>query len=95
MSEFFMPPDDLQLDELTNATLMKLEQFRDRTATGQLQTTFYLCICKNVLKSITLQNMQKINILQLKVYLIHICVNAPTYSQNLCKKVNFLIYQIR
>lgn len=36
MSTFFMPPDDLQLDELTNATLMKLEQFRDRTATGQL-----------------------------------------------------------
>ncbi|XP_041643525.1 vacuolar protein sorting-associated protein 13A isoform X2 [Cheilinus undulatus] len=34
MSLFFMPPDDLQLDELTNATLMKLEQFRDRTATG-------------------------------------------------------------
>ncbi|XP_061134171.1 vacuolar protein sorting-associated protein 13A isoform X1 [Syngnathus typhle] len=30
----FRPPDDLQLDELTNATLMKLEQFRDRTATG-------------------------------------------------------------
>ncbi|TKS78631.1 Vacuolar protein sorting-associated protein 13A [Collichthys lucidus] len=34
MSMFFMPPDDLQLDELTNATLMKLEQFRDRTSTG-------------------------------------------------------------
>ncbi|KAM9393107.1 intermembrane lipid transfer protein VPS13A isoform 2-T2 [Pholidichthys leucotaenia] len=34
MSAFFMPPDDLQLDELTSATLMKLEQFRDRTATG-------------------------------------------------------------
>ncbi|XP_028269802.1 intermembrane lipid transfer protein VPS13A isoform X2 [Parambassis ranga] len=34
MSAFFMPPEDLQLDELTNATLMKLEQFRDRTATG-------------------------------------------------------------
>ncbi|XP_053725885.1 vacuolar protein sorting-associated protein 13A isoform X1 [Synchiropus splendidus] len=34
LSAFFMPPDDLQLDELTNATLMKLEQFRDRTATG-------------------------------------------------------------
>ncbi|XP_071339167.1 intermembrane lipid transfer protein VPS13A isoform X1 [Trachinotus anak] len=34
MSAFFMPPDDLQLDELTNATLIKLEQFRDRTATG-------------------------------------------------------------
>lgn len=38
MSAFFMPPDDLQLDELTNATLMKLEHFRDRTATGQLHT---------------------------------------------------------
>ncbi|XP_062310041.1 LOW QUALITY PROTEIN: vacuolar protein sorting-associated protein 13A [Osmerus eperlanus] len=36
MSAFFMPPDDIQLDELTNATLMKLEQFRDRTATGLL-----------------------------------------------------------
>uniref|UniRef100_A0A8C6Q3J4 Vacuolar protein sorting 13 homolog A n=1 Tax=Nothobranchius furzeri TaxID=105023 RepID=A0A8C6Q3J4_NOTFU len=36
MSAFFRPPDNLQLDELTNATLMKLEQFRDRTATGLL-----------------------------------------------------------
>lgn len=35
MTAFFLPPDDLQLDELTNATLMKLEQFRDRTSTGQ------------------------------------------------------------
>uniref|UniRef100_A0A672P178 Vacuolar protein sorting 13 homolog A n=1 Tax=Sinocyclocheilus grahami TaxID=75366 RepID=A0A672P178_SINGR len=34
MSAFFMPPKDLQLDELTNATLMKLEQFRDKTSTG-------------------------------------------------------------
>ncbi|KAM4616365.1 intermembrane lipid transfer protein VPS13A [Polymixia lowei] len=34
MSAFFMPPEDLQLDELTNATLMKLEQFKDRTSTG-------------------------------------------------------------
>ncbi|KAJ0067962.1 hypothetical protein NL108_014076, partial [Boleophthalmus pectinirostris] len=34
MAAFFRPPDDLELDELTNATLMKLEQFRDRTATG-------------------------------------------------------------
>uniref|UniRef100_A0A674DPI5 Vacuolar protein sorting 13 homolog A n=1 Tax=Salmo trutta TaxID=8032 RepID=A0A674DPI5_SALTR len=34
MSTFFSPPDDLQLDDLTNATLMKLEQFRDRTSTG-------------------------------------------------------------
>ncbi|XP_016118475.1 vacuolar protein sorting-associated protein 13A-like, partial [Sinocyclocheilus grahami] len=33
MSAFFMPPKDLQLDELTNATLMKLEQFRDKTST--------------------------------------------------------------
>uniref|UniRef100_A0A8B9KUA9 Vacuolar protein sorting 13 homolog A n=1 Tax=Astyanax mexicanus TaxID=7994 RepID=A0A8B9KUA9_ASTMX len=34
LSAFFMPPNDLQLDELTNATRMKLEQFRDRTSTG-------------------------------------------------------------
>ena len=43
MSAFFMPPDDLQLDELTNATLMKLEQFRDRTATGQLHKHVQRC----------------------------------------------------
>ncbi|XP_060787336.1 vacuolar protein sorting-associated protein 13A isoform X2 [Neoarius graeffei] len=34
MSAFFLPPNDLELDELTNATRMKLEQFRDRTSTG-------------------------------------------------------------
>ncbi|XP_062855375.1 vacuolar protein sorting-associated protein 13A isoform X2 [Trichomycterus rosablanca] len=34
MSTFFMPPNELQLDEITNATRMKLEQFRDRTSTG-------------------------------------------------------------
>uniref|UniRef100_A0A4W4DQ44 Vacuolar protein sorting 13 homolog A n=1 Tax=Electrophorus electricus TaxID=8005 RepID=A0A4W4DQ44_ELEEL len=34
LSAFFMPPNDLQLDELTNATRVKLEQFRDRTSTG-------------------------------------------------------------
>jgi len=38
MSAFFMPPKDLQLDELTNATLMKLELFRDKTSTG-------VCVC--------------------------------------------------
>ena len=41
MSAFFMPPDDLQLDELTNATLMKLEQFRDRTSTGGKRTAIF------------------------------------------------------
>ncbi|MFT7811875.1 vacuolar protein sorting-associated protein 13A isoform X2 [Arapaima gigas] len=34
MSAFFMPPQDLELEELTSATLTKLEQFRDRTSTG-------------------------------------------------------------
>ncbi|XP_072290202.1 intermembrane lipid transfer protein VPS13A isoform X2 [Eucyclogobius newberryi] len=34
MEAFFRTPNDLELEELTNATLMKLEQFRDRTATG-------------------------------------------------------------
>ncbi|CAL1615509.1 unnamed protein product [Knipowitschia caucasica] len=34
MAAFFRTPEGLELDELTNATLMKLEQFRDRTATG-------------------------------------------------------------
>ncbi|MGH0133696.1 UNVERIFIED_CONTAM: hypothetical protein FKN15_077954 [Acipenser sinensis] len=34
LSEFFMPPQDMQLEELTSATLMKLEEFRDRTSTG-------------------------------------------------------------
>uniref|UniRef100_A0A3B3B5S6 Chorein N-terminal domain-containing protein n=1 Tax=Oryzias melastigma TaxID=30732 RepID=A0A3B3B5S6_ORYME len=36
VSAFFRLPDDVQLDEFTKATLMKLEQFKDRTATGLL-----------------------------------------------------------
>ncbi|XP_048449432.1 vacuolar protein sorting-associated protein 13A [Rhincodon typus] len=32
--DFFRPPTDVQLVELTSATLMKLEEFRDKTATG-------------------------------------------------------------
>lgn len=35
VSAFFRLPDDVQLDEFTKATLMKLEQFKDRTATGE------------------------------------------------------------
>ncbi|RXN28795.1 vacuolar sorting-associated 13A isoform X3 [Labeo rohita] len=41
LSAFFMPPKDLQLDELTNATLMKLEQFRDKTSTGMWWCNVY------------------------------------------------------
>ncbi|XP_067839210.1 vacuolar protein sorting-associated protein 13A isoform X2 [Heptranchias perlo] len=32
--DFFRPPSDVHLEELTSATLMKLEEFRDKTATG-------------------------------------------------------------
>lgn len=45
MSAFFMPPKDLQLDELTNATLMKLEQFRDKTSTGVCRFTRHTFVC--------------------------------------------------
>ncbi|XP_064147275.1 intermembrane lipid transfer protein VPS13A isoform X1 [Loxodonta africana] len=34
--EFFRPPQDVHLTQLTSATLMKLEEFRDKTATGLL-----------------------------------------------------------
>lgn len=47
MSAFFMPPDDLQLDELTNATLLKLEQFKDRTATGELHMFLHSSAIRN------------------------------------------------
>lgn len=48
MAAFFRLPDDLQLDELTNATLMKLEQFRDRTSTGEM---FYEHKCAQALQT--------------------------------------------
>ncbi|XP_061528280.1 vacuolar protein sorting-associated protein 13A [Phycodurus eques] len=54
MSAFFRPPDDLELDELTNATLIKLEQFRDRTATGLMyviETQKVLDLKVNILAS--------------------------------------------
>lgn len=34
--EFFRPPKDIHLAQLTSATLTKLEEFRDKTATGLL-----------------------------------------------------------
>ncbi|ELW68480.1 Vacuolar protein sorting-associated protein 13A [Tupaia chinensis] len=34
--EFFRPPKDVHLEQLTSATLTKLEEFRDKTATGLL-----------------------------------------------------------
>ncbi|XP_071436912.1 intermembrane lipid transfer protein VPS13A isoform X3 [Pithys albifrons albifrons] len=34
--EFFRPPKDVHLEQLTTATLMKLEEFREKTSTGLL-----------------------------------------------------------
>ncbi|XP_075067122.1 intermembrane lipid transfer protein VPS13A isoform X2 [Mixophyes fleayi] len=34
--DFFRPPQDVHLEQLTSATLTKLEEFRDKTATGLL-----------------------------------------------------------
>ncbi|NXC36667.1 VP13A protein, partial [Campylorhamphus procurvoides] len=33
--EFFRPPKDVHLEQLTSATLMKLEEFREKTSTGK------------------------------------------------------------
>uniref|UniRef100_A0AAY4BPN8 Vacuolar protein sorting 13 homolog A n=1 Tax=Denticeps clupeoides TaxID=299321 RepID=A0AAY4BPN8_9TELE len=80
MSAFFQPPDDLQLDELTNATLMKLEQFRDRTATGLMyviETQKVLDLKVNLMASYVIvpqtgfydrrQNLMVLDLGQLKV----------------------------
>uniref|UniRef100_A0A803YCQ7 Vacuolar protein sorting 13 homolog A n=1 Tax=Meleagris gallopavo TaxID=9103 RepID=A0A803YCQ7_MELGA len=34
--DFFRPPNDVHLEQLTSATLMKLEEFREKTSTGLL-----------------------------------------------------------
>lgn len=34
--DFFRPPSDVHLEQITSATLTKLEEFRDKTATGKL-----------------------------------------------------------
>nr|XP_033782936.1 vacuolar protein sorting-associated protein 13A isoform X2 [Geotrypetes seraphini] len=34
--DFFRPPQDVHLEQLTSATLMKLEEFREKTSTGLL-----------------------------------------------------------
>lgn len=34
--EFFRPPKEVHLAQLTSATLTKLEEFREKTATGKL-----------------------------------------------------------
>lgn len=39
--DFFRPPSDVHLEQITSATLTKLEEFRDRTATGKLHFYIY------------------------------------------------------
>uniref|UniRef100_A0A8C6Y4F4 Vacuolar protein sorting 13 homolog A n=1 Tax=Naja naja TaxID=35670 RepID=A0A8C6Y4F4_NAJNA len=34
LADFFRPPSDVHLEQITSATLTKLEEFRDKTATG-------------------------------------------------------------
>ncbi|XP_068092806.1 intermembrane lipid transfer protein VPS13A [Hyperolius riggenbachi] len=36
LADFFRPPQDVHLEQLTSATLTKLEEFRDKTSTGLL-----------------------------------------------------------
>ncbi|KAJ1206563.1 hypothetical protein NDU88_001966 [Pleurodeles waltl] len=36
LADFFRPPQDVHLEQLTSATLMKLEEFREKTSTGLL-----------------------------------------------------------
>ncbi|XP_053558459.1 intermembrane lipid transfer protein VPS13A isoform X2 [Bombina bombina] len=36
LADFFRPPQDVHLEQLTSATLSKLEEFRDKTSTGLL-----------------------------------------------------------
>ncbi|XP_056379493.1 intermembrane lipid transfer protein VPS13A isoform X1 [Hyla sarda] len=36
LADFFRPPKDVHLEQLTSATLSKLEEFRDKTSTGLL-----------------------------------------------------------
>lgn len=38
--DFFRPPKDVHLEQLTSATLMKLEEFREKTSTGKYCTLF-------------------------------------------------------
>lgn len=39
--EFFRPPKEVNLAQLTSATLTKLEEFRDKTATGKNASITY------------------------------------------------------
>lgn len=40
--DFFRPPKEVHLEQITSATLNKLEEFRDKTSTGKL-LCFQIC----------------------------------------------------
>ncbi|NXB93684.1 VP13A protein, partial [Vidua chalybeata] len=39
--DFFRPPKDVHLEQLTSATLMKLEEFREKTSTGKFCVNYF------------------------------------------------------
>ncbi|NWV17170.1 VP13A protein, partial [Origma solitaria] len=40
--DFFRPPKDVRLEQLTSATLMKLEEFREKTSTGKFCINYFI-----------------------------------------------------
>ncbi|NXF21353.1 VP13A protein, partial [Rhodinocichla rosea] len=45
--DFFRPPKDVHLEQLTSATLMKLEEFREKTSTGKFCMNFFCLFAFN------------------------------------------------
>uniref|UniRef100_A0AAY5F0U2 Vacuolar protein sorting 13 homolog A n=1 Tax=Electrophorus electricus TaxID=8005 RepID=A0AAY5F0U2_ELEEL len=84
LSAFFMPPNDLQLDELTNATRVKLEQFRDRTSTGLM----YIIETQKVLDL-------KINLMASYVIVPQMGFYVPQHSLIILDLGNFQVSQSR
>uniref|UniRef100_H3DEF0 Vacuolar protein sorting 13 homolog A n=1 Tax=Tetraodon nigroviridis TaxID=99883 RepID=H3DEF0_TETNG len=87
MSEFFKPPGDVQLDELTNATLMKLEQFRDRTATGQ-----FLVLIKTLVMTVQRSHSSVSCYLFHPAEMLMVKVHIKMHSKKVLQKVYSLLF---
>ncbi|NXV08404.1 VP13A protein, partial [Cettia cetti] len=46
--DFFRPPKDVHLEQLTSATLMKLEEFREKTSTGKFCMNYFCLFIFNI-----------------------------------------------
>ncbi|NXA14439.1 VP13A protein, partial [Sapayoa aenigma] len=75
--DFFRPPKDVHLEQLTSATLMKLEEFREKTSTGNFCMDYFVYVFYFYCFSGLLYVIETQKVLDLKINLMASYIIVP------------------